>query len=42
MVLSTGHNPRHQLVDGLALIAAGLEWSFELKQRHGTLSYHRK
>src|SRR5678815_5774845 len=46
LVLSTGYNPRHQLVDGLALIAAGLEWSFELKQRHGTtfrsLSYHRK
>ena len=46
LVLPASRNPGHQLVDGLALISAGLEWGFELKRRHGTtfrpLSYHRK
>jgi hypothetical protein len=35
-MLPASRNPGHQLVDGLALISAGLEWGFELKRRHGT------
>ena len=36
LVLPASCNPGYQLIDGLALISAGLEGSFELKRRHGT------
>jgi hypothetical protein len=35
LVFLAGRNPGDQLLDGLTLISAGLEWGFELKRRHG-------
>ena len=31
LMLPASRNPGHQLIDGLALISAGLKWGFELK-----------